>query len=70
MVRFDDAISEQTDKWGWSNEKVREYNRLLQEAADAQERLRKATVEQYNAQERQSLRGLLYKKSLLKRVYL
>lgn len=52
--KIDDAISEQTDKWGWSNEKVREYNRLLQEAADAQERLRKATVEQYNAHERQS----------------
>ena len=52
--KIDDAISEQTDKWGWSNEKVREYNRLLQEAADAQERLRKATVEQYNAQQRQS----------------
>lgn len=52
--KIDDAISEQTDKWGWSNEKVREYNRLLQEAADTQERLRKATVEQYNAQERQS----------------
>lgn len=52
--KIDDAISEQTDKWGWSNGKVREYNRLLQEAADAQERLRKATVEQYNAQERQS----------------
>lgn len=52
--KIDDTISEQTDKWGWSNEKVREYNRLLQEAADAQERLRKATVEQYNAQERQS----------------
>lgn len=52
--KIDDAISEQTDKWGWSNEKVREYNRLLQETADAQERLRKATVEQYNAQERQS----------------
>lgn len=52
--KIDDAISEQTDKWGWSNEKVREYNRLLQEATDAQERLRKATVEQYNAQERQS----------------
>lgn len=52
--KIDDAISEQTDKWGWSNEKVREYNRLLQEAADAQERLRKVTVEQYNAQEQQS----------------
>lgn len=52
--KIDDAISEQTDKWGWSNEKVREYNRLLQEAADAQERLRKSTVEQYNAQEQQS----------------
>lgn len=52
--KIDDAISEQTDKWGWSNEKVREYNRLLQEAADAQERLRKATVEQYNAKEQQS----------------
>ena len=52
--KIDDSISEQTDKWGWSNEKVRENNRLLQEAADAQERLRKATVEQYNAQERQS----------------
>lgn len=52
--KIDDTISEQTDKWGWSNEKVREYNRLLQEAADAQERLRKATVEQYNAQEQQS----------------
>lgn len=52
--KIDDAISEQTDKWGWSNEKMREYNRLLQEATDAQERLRKATVEQYNAQERQS----------------
>lgn len=52
--KIDDAISEQTDKWGWSNEKVREYNRLSQEAADAQERLRKATVEQYNAQEQQS----------------
>lgn len=52
--KIDDAISEQTDKWGWSNEKVREYNRLLQEAADAQERLRKATVEQYNAQEQMS----------------
>nr|DAG42051.1 MAG TPA: Tape measure domain protein [Caudoviricetes sp.] len=52
--KIDDAISEQTDKWGWSNEKVRENNRLLQEAADAQERLRKATVEQYNAQEQQS----------------
>lgn len=51
--KIDDAISEQTDKWGWSNEKVREYNRLLQEAADAQERLRKATIEQYNAQEQQ-----------------
>lgn len=37
--KIDDTISEQTDKWGWSNEKVREYNRLLQEAADAQERL-------------------------------
>lgn len=37
--KIDDAISEQTDKWGWSNEKVRENNRLLQEAADAQERL-------------------------------
>lgn len=54
ISKIDDAISEQTDKWGWSNEKVREHNRLLQEAADAQERLRKATVEQYNAQERQS----------------
>lgn len=54
ISKIDDAISEQTDKWGWSNEKVREYNRSLQEAADAQERLRKATVEQYNAQERQS----------------
>ena len=54
ISKIDDAISEQTDKWGWSNEKVREYNRLLQEDADAQERLRKATVEQYNAQERQS----------------
>lgn len=54
ISKIDDAISEQTDKWGWSNEKVREYNRFLQEAADAQERLRKATVEQYNAQERQS----------------
>lgn len=53
IAKIDDAISEQTDKWGWSNEKVREYNRLLQEAADAQERLRKATVEQYNAQEQQ-----------------
>lgn len=52
--KIDNAISEQTDKWGWSNEKVREYNRLLQEAVDAQERLRKATVEQYNAQEQQS----------------
>lgn len=52
--KIDDAISEQTDKWGWSNEKVREYNRLLQEAADAQERLRKATVEQYNVQEQLS----------------
>lgn len=52
--KIDDAISEQTDKWGWSNEKVREHNRLLQEAADAQERLRKATVEQYNAQKQQS----------------
>ena len=52
--KIDDAISEQADKWGWSNEKVREHNRLLQEAADAQERLRKATVEQYNAQEQQS----------------
>lgn len=52
--KIDDAISEQTDKLGWSNEKVREYNRLLQEAADAQERLRKATVEQYNAQEQMS----------------
>ena len=52
--KIDDAISEQTDKWGWSNEKVREYNRLLQEASDAQERLRKATVEQYNAQEQMS----------------
>ena len=37
--KIDDAISEQTDKWRWSNEKVREHNRLLQEAADAQERL-------------------------------
>lgn len=54
ICKIDDAISEQTDKWGWSNEKVREYNRLLQEAADAQERLKKATVEQYNAQEQQS----------------
>lgn len=54
IAKIDDAISEQTDKWGWSNEKVREYNRLLQEAADAQERLRKATVEQYNVQEQQS----------------
>lgn len=54
IAKIDDAISEQTDKWEWSNEKVREYNRLLQEAADAQERLRKATVEQYNAQEQQS----------------
>lgn len=54
ISKIDDAISEQTDKWGWSNEKVREYNRLLQESADAQERLRKATVEQYNAQEQQS----------------
>lgn len=52
--KIDDAISAQADKWGWSNEKVREYNRLLQESADAQERLRKATVEQYNAQEQQS----------------
>lgn len=39
IAKIDDAISEQTDKWGWSNEKVREYNRLLQEATDAQERL-------------------------------
>lgn len=54
IAKIDDAISEQTDKWGWSNEKVREYNRLLQEVTDTQERLRKATVEQYNAQERQS----------------
>lgn len=37
--KIDDTISEQTDKWGWSNEKVREHNRLLQEATDAQERL-------------------------------
>lgn len=54
IAKIDDAISEQTDKWGWSNEKVREYNRLLQEAADAQERLRKATVEQYNVEEQLS----------------
>lgn len=54
IAKIDDAISEQTDKWGWSNEKVREHNRLLQEAADAQERLRKATVEQYNVQEQLS----------------
>lgn len=54
IAKIDDAISEQTDKWGWSNEKVREYNRLLQEAADAQDRLRKATVEQYNVQEQLS----------------
>ena len=54
IAKIDDAISDQTDKWGWSNEKVREYNRLLQEAADAQERLRKATVEQYNVQEQLS----------------
>lgn len=54
IAKIDDAISEQTDKWGWSNEKVREYNRFLQEAADAQERLRKATVEQYNVQEQLS----------------
>lgn len=54
IAKIDDAISEQTDKWGWSNEKVREYNRLLQEAADAQERLRKATIEQYNVQEQLS----------------
>lgn len=54
IAKIDDAISEQTDKWGWSNEKVREYNRLLQEAADAQERLRKAIVEQYNTQEQLS----------------
>lgn len=54
IAKIDDVISEQTDKWGWSNEKVREYNRLLQEAADAQERLRKATVEQYNVQEQLS----------------
>lgn len=54
IAKIDDAISEQIDKWGWSNEKVREYNRLLQEAADAQERLRKATVEQYNVQEQLS----------------
>lgn len=60
--KIDDAISEQTDKWGWSNEKVREYNRLLQEAADAQERLKKATVEQYNAQERQSSTRIAIKK--------
>lgn len=39
IAKIDDAISEQTDKWGWSNEKVREYNRLLQEATYAQERL-------------------------------
>jgi peptidoglycan hydrolase CwlO-like protein len=39
IAKIDDAISEQTDKWGWSNEKVREYNRLLQEATDAHERL-------------------------------
>lgn len=51
--KIDDAISEQTDKWGWSNEKVREYNRLLQEATDAQERLKKVTVEQFSAQEQQ-----------------
>ena len=37
--KIDDAISEQIDKWGWSNEKVREYNLLLQEATYAQERL-------------------------------
>ena len=51
--KIDNAISEQTDKWGWSNEKVREYNRLLQEATDAQERLKKVTVEQFSAQEQQ-----------------
>lgn len=62
ISKIDDAISEQTDKWGWSNEKVREYNRLLQEAADAQERLRKATVEQYNAQERQSFTRIAIQK--------
>lgn len=39
IAKIDDAISEQTDKWGWSNEKVREYNLLLQEATYAQERL-------------------------------
>lgn len=60
--KIDDAISEQIDKWGWSNEKVREYNRLLQEAADAQERLRKATVEQYNAQEQQSFKKIAIQK--------
>lgn len=62
IAKIDDAISEQTDKWGWSNEKVREYNRLLQEAADAQERLRKATVEQYNAQEQQSFTKIAIQK--------
>lgn len=51
--KIDNAISEQTDKWGWSNEKVREYNRLLQEATDAQERLKKVTIEQFSAQEQQ-----------------
>lgn len=51
--KIDDAISEQTDRWGWTNEKVREYNRLLQEATDAQERLRKATIEQFSAREQQ-----------------
>lgn len=56
--KIDDAISEQTGKWGWSNENVREYNRLLQEAVDAQERLRKATGELYNAKGQQMSKKL------------
>lgn len=52
IYKIDDAISEQKDRWGITNEKVREHKRLLEEAKDAQDRLSMAQSTEIGANAR------------------
>ena len=49
IYKIDDAISEQKDRWGITNDKVREHKRLLEEAKDAQDRLSQAQAVEMGA---------------------
>lgn len=51
IYKIDDAISEQTNRWGIVNEAVREHKRLLEEANDAQARLTQARNVEMDAKE-------------------